>query len=385
MLKEIINWRRDFHKHPELEFDVHRSANIISDLLRSFDLKVYEKIGKTGVVGVLSQGSSDRAIGLRADMDALPLHEKNDFEHRSIYDNKMHACGHDGHMAMLLGAAKQLSHTREFDGTVYFIFQPNEERGLGAQQMIDDGLFEKFPMQAVYGMHNMPGIDTGKICLRSGAIMGAEDNFLIKIKGVGGHSSTPHKCIDPIVIGTNIVNALQTIPSRMIDPLESVVVSVTDFKTDGSTNIIASEVEITGDCRCFHESVQDAVAESMQSIVSSICKAYGAEYEFEYKKLFYPTINTHQEYLAAAKAAIAVNGIEDVDTDCAPITASEDFSSMLRVKPGAYVLIGNGKHSSGGCMLHNAHYEFNDDVLATGMQYWVKLVEQELIAKRETA
>lgn len=378
MLDEIIQWRRDFHKEPELEFRVEKTAARVARLLNSFNIKVCDSIGQTGLVGILSCGTSDRAIGLRADMDALPITEANPFDYQSTHAGMMHACGHDGHMAMLLGAAFELSQTRDFNGTVYFIFQPNEERGLGAQAMIDDGLFTQFPMTQVFGMHNMPGIEAGKLCLREGPIMGAEDNFKIKIKGVGGHSSAPHKAIDPIVIGAQVVNALQTLPSRVIDPLEPVVVSVTDFKTNGHVNILASEVEITGDCRSFNEGVQDSLSRQMGQIVKGICDSYGADYDYEYKKVFFPTVNSSQGYQAAKQAALAVSGADAVDVDCKPITASEDFSSMLRVKSGAYILIGNGLDSKGGCMLHTPDYDFNDEIISKGVAYWTTLVRQQL-------
>lgn len=380
MLDEVIAWRRDFHRYPELEFAVHQTAGKVESLLKSFGLEVYSNIGKTGLVGVLKCGDSARAIGLRADMDALPIVERNAYPYRSTNDGIMHACGHDGHMAMLLGAACYLSTRRRFNGTVYFIFQPNEERGLGAQAMIDDGLFERFQMDAVYGMHNMPGLPAGSIHLKSGPIMAAEDNFKIRIKGQGGHSSQPHNSTCPIVIGASIVNMLQTIVSRSLDPLQSAVVSVTDFKTNGSTNVIADEVLITGDCRSFDERIQKKIEQRMHDIVASCCAAYGVEFDFEYLNLFYPTINQHHAYQAARGAAMKVLPSESVNDACQALTASEDFSSMLRVKPGAYVLIGNGVESKGGCVLHNAHYDFNDDILPIGINFWVALIEQELAA-----
>jgi amidohydrolase len=380
LLDDVIRWRKDFHQYPELEFDVATTASKVANLLSSFGIKVHSSIGISGLVGTLKCGSSSNAIGLRADMDALPLYEQNTFTHCSRHEGMMHACGHDGHMAMLLGAARILANTKNFDGTVHFIFQPNEERGLGAQQMINDGLFERFDMQAVYGMHNMPRIQAKKLCMKSGPIMAAEDNFSIKVKGLGGHSSQPHHCIDPIVIGAKIVTALQTITSRMLDPFKAAVISVTNFKTNGATNVIASEVEITGDCRSFDETIQNTIAEKMEKLVCSLCAAYGASHEFSYDKLFYPTINTPQETEAAINAAYAVNGKSMVSPNCQAMTASEDFSSMLRVKPGAYIFIGNGLDSHGGCMLHNTNYDFNDEILQTGINYWVTLVEQQLKA-----
>ncbi len=374
MSEQAVLWRRAFHQKPELEFEVAETAQKVADLLRSFGLTVYENIGISGVVGALQKGQSKRSIALRADMDALPILEKNSFAHRS-QNKHMHACGHDGHMAMLLGAAQKLSETSEFDGTVYFIFQPNEERGLGAQAMIDDGLFERFTIDAVYGMHNMPGLPAGQFFIKPGAIMAAEDNFKITIQGRGGHSSQPHNCIDPIVIGAKLVTALQSITSRMLDPLQSVVVSVTDFVTDGDVNVIADKVVITGDCRSFQEWVQAEIESNMENLVRAMCQAYGADYEFEYHNNFYPTINDLDATQAAIAAATAVVGPEKIEQNCLPITASEDFSSMLRVKPGAYILIGNGE---GRPMLHTGLYDFNDEIMETGINYWVKLVEQQL-------
>jgi amidohydrolase len=378
LIQEMSQWRRQMHSQPETGFEVHQTAELVAKLLKSFGLEVHTGIGQTGIVAVLSNGESDRAIGLRADMDALQIQEHNTFEHRSKHDGKMHACGHDGHSTMLLGAAKHLSKNRDFNGTIYFIFQPNEEHGLGAQAMIDDGLFERFPMQSVFGIHNMPGMEAGRLSMRSGPVMASEDNFVITIKGRGGHASQPHHHIDPIVIGAEIIMALQTIVSRTVNPEQQAVVSVTEINTDGAVNVIPSNVTIKGDCRCFGDEVRGQIERQMSQLVKGICSAHGAQHEFEYIRLFHSTINDEEQTIAAYNAAIEAVGEDNVEKNCKPLTISEDFSSMLRVKAGCYIFIGNGIDSVGGCMLHNPNYDFNDDISATGVRYWSALVEQKL-------
>lgn len=375
---QMQGWRRHLHQHPETEFDVFDTAAFVIQKLTEFGLVVHEGIGRIGIVGQLTKGTSTKAIGLRADMDALAIQELNDFAHKSLNEGHMHACGHDGHTSMLLGAAQELAEHCEFDGTVYFIFQPDEEHGAGAQAMIDDGLFERFPMQAVYGLHNMPGMKAGHMSMNSGGVMASEDNFKIVIKGRGGHASQPHHHIDPLVIGAEILLGLQTIVSRSINPEQQAVVSATEFITDGAVNVIPSTVTITGDCRSFSEEVQDIIEARMGQLVSGICAAHGAEHEYTYERVFWATINSVKETHAAGQAAIAMLGEGQVDIACRPKTISEDFSSMLRVKDGCYVFLGNGIDSVGGCMLHNPHYDFNDDILETGTGFWVTLVQQEL-------
>ena len=375
---QMQSWRHQLHQHPETDFSVFDTAALVVKKLTEFGLIVHEGIGHIGIVGQLTKGTSNRAIGLRADMDALAIQELNEFAHRSKNDGCMHACGHDGHTSMLLGAAQELAAHGHFDGTVYFIFQPDEEHGAGAQAMIDDGLFERFPMQAVYGMHNMPGLAAGNIAMNSGGVMASEDNFKIVIKGRGGHASQPHHHIDPLVIGAEILLGLQTIVSRSISPAEQAVVSATEFVTDGAVNVIPSNVTITGDCRSFSEAVQDLIEARMGQLVAGICQAYGADYDFTYDRVFWATINSEKETQAAGKAALALLGQTRVDLACHPKSISEDFSSMLRVQQGCYVFIGNGVDSVGGCMLHNPHYDFNDDILETGAAFWVTLAQQEL-------
>jgi len=376
---QMSHWRQHLHQHPETGFEVHDTAAFVAQKLSEFGLQVHTQIGAVGVVGVLKRGTSNQAIGLRADMDALAIQELNDFTYKSQNHGRMHACGHDGHTAMLLGAAQELAATGNFDGTVYFVFQPDEEHGAGAQAMIDDGLFERFPMQAIYGLHNMPGMPAGQMAMNSGGVMASEDNFKIVIKGRGGHASQPHHHIDPLVIGAEILLALQTIVSRNIDPELQAVVSATEFVTDGAVNVIPSTVTISGDCRSFSEHVQDLIETRMGQLVRGICDAHGADHDFTYDRVFWATINTATETHAAGKAAVALLGPSKVDLACRPKTISEDFASMLRVKAGCYAFLGNGVDSVGGCMLHNPHYDFNDDINEIGAAYWVTLVEQELL------
>lgn len=376
--EQMRTWRRDIHKHPELGFKEERTSTLVADLLDDFGLEVHRNIGTTGVVGVLRSGTSNRAIGLRADMDALPIQEANDFPHRSVHDNVFHGCGHDGHTTMLLGAAKRLSEAEGLDGTVYFIFQPSEEDGLGALSMIDDGLFDRFPMESVFGMHNMPGIPAGHFAVRKGSIMTSEDIFIITIQGRGGHASMPDRAIDPMVIGAEVVLALQTIVSRTVNPTDWGVVSVTEFLTDGARNVIPSEVVIKGDCRALNVEIQDHIENRMRAIVDGICTAHGAEGAVEYRREFLATVNTPDETEIALAAARRVAKESEVDPNCPTCPASEDFARMLQVKPGCYIFLGNGVDGHCGSSLHNPHYDLNDDILGTGCDYWVALVEDQL-------
>jgi amidohydrolase len=378
--EDARSWRHDIHKHPELGFQENRTAGMIAGLLAEFGLEVHTGIGTTGVVGVLQRGAAERAIGLRADIDALPIHEANTFEYRSVRDGVFHGCGHDGHTAMLLAAARQLAESGEFDGTVYFIFQPSEEDGRGALAMIDDGLFERFAMNAVYGMHNMPGIPAGHFAVKKGAIMTSEDIFVIDIKGRGGHSSMPDRSIDPLVIAAEVILALQSIVSRSVGPKDWGVVSVTEVLTDGARNVIPSTVTIKGDCRAMSTEIQALIETRMREIVAGITAAHGAEGTVDYRNDFVVTVNTGDETDAAIAAARKVAGEPAVDADCPPCSASEDFARMLREKPGCYILIGNGLDGHCGATLHNPNYDLNDEILTVGASYWVTLVEDQLPA-----
>jgi len=373
-------WRHDIHRHPELAFEEHRTADKVAELLTEFGLEVHRSIGNTGVVGVLKKGSSERAIGLRADMDALKILEQNTFEYRSINQGKMHACGHDGHTAMLLGAARYLASEGDFDGTVVFIFQPAEEHGEGARAMIENGLFERFPVDSVYAIHNFPSLATGHFAVRAGSIMAAEDNFEITINGVGCHAAMPHMGKDPIVIGAEIVTAMQSLVSRTLDPLDNAVVSFTEFLTNGTVNVVPGQVILKGDTRSLTTAVQDHIESTMERIVSGICSAHGASYEFSYRRNFIPTVNTPDEAEIAANVASIVVGPENVVEDSRPIMGSEDFGYMLQARPGAYLLLGNGEDGVGGCSLHNPAYDFNDDILSIGADFWVTLVATQLNA-----
>ena len=373
-------WRHDIHRHPELGFEEQRTAARVAELLTQFGLEVHTGIGNTGVVGVLDRGSSGRMLGLRADMDALKIQEQNSFEYRSVNDGKMHACGHDGHTAMLLGAAQYLASEGNFDGRVAFIFQPAEEHGEGARAMIADGLFERFPVDAVYAIHNFPSLQTGHFAVRAGSIMAAEDNFEIIINGVGHHAAMPHLGRDAIVIGAEIVSAMQTLVSRSLDPLDNAVVSFTEFISNGTVNVVPGQVILKGDTRSLTTAVQDQIDTTMERIVAGICSAHGASYEFSYQRNFIPTVNTPAEAEIATGVAAAVVGADKVVGNSRPAMTSEDFGYMLQARPGAYLLLGNGVEGIGGCSLHNPCYDFNDEILCIGADFWVTLVETQLAA-----
>lgn len=374
---DLVALRHDFHKHPELAFQEKRTSDIVAGKLQGFGIEIHRGMGRTGVVGILKAGTSGRAIGIRADMDALPIQEANSFSHRSSHDGRMHACGHDGHTAMLLGAACHLAATRHFDGTVYFIFQPAEENEGGAKAMIDDGLFDRFQMSHVYGMHNMPGIKEGAFAMRTGPIMAAIDMFEIIVNGQGTHAAMPHKGIDTLLVAAEILTALQTIVSRNIDPLANAVVSPTQCHGGDAWNVIPQEVVIRGCVRTFLPDVQATVKRRMQEIADGICMAYGATCLLNYIVGYPATVNTADGVEAAAAAAAAVVGAENVEVNMPPMMPSEDFAFMLQKKPGSYIMIGNGD-GEGSCMVHNPSYDFNDNILTTGAKYWVKLVEQQL-------
>ncbi len=375
-------WRHDIHRHPELAFEENRTADIVAAKLESWGIETHRGIGRTGVVGVLHRGKGERRIGLRADMDALLIQEQNEFEHRSQHDGKMHACGHDGHTAMLLGAARYLAEQGHFDGTVVFIFQPAEEHGAGACAMLDDGLFERFPVDDVYAIHNFPSLETGHFAVRAGSIMAAEDNFEITIDGIGCHAAMPHLGRDPIVTASEIVVAMQSLVSRTLNPMDHAVVSFTEFITNGTVNVVPSQVVLKGDTRSLTTAVQDHIEATMARIAAGVCATHGVEHQFDYRRNFVPTINTANEAAIAARVATAVAGAEAVIGDSRPIMAFEDFGYMLQARPGAYVLLGNGLEGIGGCSLHNPNYDFNDDILAIGADFWVELVHAELAPAR---
>ena len=371
-------WRRDIHRHPELGFQEVRTAEQIANALRGLGIEVHTGIGGTGIVGELRLGNGERAIGLRADIDALPISETNTFSHRSVNDGCFHGCGHDGHSAMLLAAADRLSREGGFDGTAYFIFQPNEENGLGALAMMADGLFERFPMDAVYGMHNMPGIPQGHFAVRKGPMMTFEDNFVIRIEGIGGHASMPDRTRDPVVVAAEIVSALQTVVSRSLSPMQSGVVSVTEMHTDGARNVIPSNVTIKGDTRGLSDDTQALIEKRMRALVEHIGHAHGVDVDFEYTHEFIVLVNTDRETDHAIQAAIDTVGEAQVNPDCEPACCSEDFAQMLKAKPGCYLLIGNGTEGHHGRPLHNPGYDFNDDNLTVGSAYWTTLVRNVL-------
>ncbi|PCJ88222.1 MAG: amidohydrolase [Hyphomicrobiales bacterium] len=374
----MLEWRHDLHCTPELGFEEYDTAQFIAEKLQSFGIEVHEKVGGTGVVGVLRRGDGQHSIGLRADMDALPITEQSKLAYRSVHEGRMHACGHDGHMTMLLGAACHLAKKGAFDGTAVFIFQPDEENGRGAKAMIDDGLFERFPIDIVYAIHNLPGLESGRIAVKSGPIMACEDTFKINITGKGAHAAMPHRGIDPIVIGAEIVTALQTIVSRTLDPLDNAVVSITDFCPNGARNTIPDSVTLSGDVRSFSPAVQNRIEKTMQRIVAGICAAHGARQTVQYHREYTATVNTQREAGIVAEQAVAAHGGDMVNPDCLPLMASDDFGLMLRARPGAYFFLGNGVTGASGRSLHNPGYDFNDDILATGAQFWVRMVQTQL-------
>lgn len=374
-------WRHAIHRHPELGFEESKTSSKVAGLLSEWGIDTHRGVGGTGVVGVLKRGTSERMIGLRADMDALAITEQNSFEHRSRVPGKMHACGHDGHTAMLLGAAWHLASSGDFDGTAVFIFQPAEEHGKGAKAMIADGLFERFPVQSVYAIHNFPSLAKGHFVTINGPVMASEDNFEIVIHGVGHHAAMPHRGVDPIVVASQIVLGLQTIISRGIKPGEGGVISVTEFIADGTVNVVPTTVTLRGDTRSFSTSIQSQFETDMKRVADGICAAHGITCDFRYDKVFVPTVNTAEETAVAARVAQMVAGPRGVSNQFEPPMTSEDFAFMLREKPGCYVLLGNDGDGPGGCGLHNSGYDFNDDILSIGADFWVTLVESELRAK----
>ncbi len=374
----MTQWRQDFHRHPELGFSEHRTSQTIAELLESFGLQVHTGIGQTGVVGVLQRGNGTRSIGIRADIDALPIIEQNQFEYRSRNEGVMHACGHDGHTSMLLGAAKYLSEHGEFDGRVVFIFQPNEEHGLGAPAMINDGLFKQFDVEQVFAMHNMPGMASGHFATRAGAMTASESLFEIKINARGGHAALPHMGVDAIVVGAEVVGALQTIVSRKLNPGLNGVVSVTEFNTDGKRNVLPGNAILSGDARALNPQINETIERRMRQIVEGVCLAHGVDGEVTYETIFPAVINSTDAVNKVADAACALVGNHRVDSSCEPKLFSEDFGHMTNARPGCYVLMGNGTQGAHSRPLHSADYNFNDEGLVPGSSLWVALVEQQL-------
>ena len=375
---QLVEWRHDLHMHPQISFEEEYASNKVATLLKDFGVEVHQGIAKTGVVGVLKKGSSNKSIGIRADMDALPINEINNFSYKSKIENRMHACGHDGHTTMLLGAAKYLAEQGNFDGTIYFIFQPDEENTLGAKTMIDEGLFTNFSIDEVYGMHNIPGMELGTFGTRKGGITTSENLFEILIKGKGGHAALPHMSKDTITIGSQIILALQTIVSRKLDPVAAGVVSVTEFITDGKKNVLPGNGLIKGDARAFSQDTNTMIEKNMRQLVEGICNSFGVSAEVKYETTCPITFNQPKQSDAATKAAITLLGEDKCNGDIDPRPFSEDFSIMSENTPGCFVLMGNGTSGSYGRPLHSADYDFNDELLVKGSSYWVELAEQQL-------
>ena len=376
--------RRDIHAHPELCFEEARTADLVAQKLTEWGIPIHRGMGTTGVVGIIKNGTSSRAIGLRADMDALPMQEFNTFGHASTQAGKMHACGHDGHTAMLLAAAQHFAKERHFDGTVYLIFQPAEEGGGGAREMIKDGLFEKFPMDAVFGMHNWPGSPVGKFAVAGGPVMASSNEFKITIYGRGGHAATPHTGLDPVPVACQLVQAFQTIISRNKKPIDAGVISVTMIHAGEATNVIPDHCELQGTVRTFSVEVLDLIEQRMKSISEHTCAAFDMRCEFEFTRNYPPTINSVAEAEFARKVMQSIVGDDNV-LHQEPVMGAEDFSYMLMAKPGCYCFIANGDgthresgHGAGPCMLHNPSYDFNDDMIPLGATYWVRLAEEWL-------
>jgi amidohydrolase len=375
---EITAWRHDLHAHPELLYDVHRTAATVAEKLKAFGCdEVVTGIGRTGVVGLIrgSKGG-DGVIGLRADMDALPIEEANDLPYKSTVPGKMHACGHDGHTAMLLGAARYLAETRNFAGTAVVIFQPAEEGGAGGKAMVQDGLMERFGVEQVYGMHNYPGLPVGEFAIRPGPIMAAADRLTIEIEGKGGHAARPHLSIDTVLVGAQIINQIQSIVSRNVDPLQSAVVSICMFHAGNTDNVIPQTALLKGTARSLDPKVRDLLEARLHAVIEGTAKLYGATAKLTYKR-DYPVLRNHErETSFAASVASEVVGGPHVDTAMVPVMGAEDFSFMLEARPGAFIFVGNGPSAN----LHHPAYNFNDEVIPIGTSYWVKLVETALRA-----
>ena len=377
--EDMVTWRHHIHKHPELSFKEDLTSDYIAAVLEANGIEMHRGLAVTGIVATIHGKKEGRVIGLRADMDALPIQEKNDFSHKSVHDGKMHACGHDGHSTMLLGAAVHLKENNNFSGTVHFIFQPAEEGGGGGRVMVEEGIFEKFPCEAVYGMHNWPGMAEGQFAVHDTAVMAANETLKISIKGKGGHAAMPDQCVDPVVIGAQIITALQSVVSRNVAPLDSAVVSITMLDAGFVSNVIPNDMNLTGSLRYFSTDVGNEVKAKIKKIVEGISHSMGATATFSSTPNYPATVNTPKHAELCAKAAAEVVGSGNVLRNEKPSMGSEDFSFLLNASEGAYIWIGNGlvpeDGPEGGCMLHNTEYDFNDEILPLGSSYWVQLVQ----------
>ena len=384
-LQEILTLRRDIHAHPEVAYEETRTADLVAKMLEQNGVTVLRGMGITGVVGMIQAGTGRRAVGLRADMDALPMQESNLFDHASRYPGKMHACGHDGHVAMLLGAAIHLSKTRNFNGTVYAIFQPAEESHGGAVRMVEDGLFEKAPMDAVFGMHNWPDYDAGQFAVNPGALMASSNSFRLVVHGRGGHGGQPNHTFDPVMTAVHIAQAWQTVISRNIAPVDMAALSITQIHAGSAFNIVPDDAMMAGTVRTFREEVLDIIEDRMRDIAENMASAFNCTVEFEFLRSYPPLINHARETALAIEVMESLVGSENVIRDAVPTMTSEDFPFMLKEAPGCYVFIGNGsgghreaRHGAGPCRLHNPSFDFNDQILPLGMSYWVRLAEKFL-------
>jgi hippurate hydrolase len=380
----LASLRRDIHAHPELGYQEQRTAALIADTLTQWGVPVHRGLGGTGVVGIVRNGSSPRAVGLRADIDALPVTERNTFAHASVHEGRMHACGHDGHTAMLLAAARYLATHRDFDGTVYLVFQPAEEGGGGARAMIRDGLFERFPMDAIFGIHNWPGLGVGQFAVRAGPVFASTSEFRVTIRGRGAHAAMPHNGIDPLPVACQIVQTFQTVISRNKHPLDAAVISTTMIRAGEATNVISESCELRGTVRTFSVDVLEMIEQRMRRIAEATCQAFGASCEFTFTRNYPPTVNHARETGFVRELLVELVGAGSVQ-EFEPTMGAEDFSYFLEEKPGCYFVIGNGEgthrtagHGEGPCMLHNPSYDFNDELIPLGGSMWVRLAEKWL-------
>jgi len=380
--EQMVTWRHHLHQYPELSFKEKITSDYIASVLQSHDIEIHRGLAVTGIIATVHGQRDGNVIGLRADMDALPIQELNDFSYKSVHDGKMHACGHDGHSTMLLGAAIYLKENNDFSGTVHFIFQPAEEGGGGGRVMLEEGIFDKFPCQAVYGMHNFPGIAEGQFAVHDTAVMAANETLNISIKGKGGHAAMPDKCIDPVVVGAQIISALQSVVARNVAPLNSAVVSITMVNAGTVSNVVPDDMQLTGSLRYFSKQVGDEVKEKIKNIVEGVSQSMGASATFESVPNYPATINTPKHAEVCANAAAMIVGENNVLRNEQPTMGSEDFAFLLNASEGAYIWIGNGlvpeDSPKGGCLLHNTQYDFNDEILPIGASYWIQLVKNIL-------